>query len=212
MRRAMYEEPAYVVPPLGARRPEPAAQVHSGRGSSRIALPHPPVAHVLLIVGIAAMFYAIGQPWGVGASGIQVFVKDFGSARLSNLTGVDTSALATQTATYIAGAAAVLSAAMILFNLVVTVLNRILRVVGLSGCASLLFFPALWGAAALLFIVLLAAAGFAGLGALGQMPVVRDHGFAVMDVQQHSSGFYLWCGGIGAVFLGMLGQLALRRR
>ena len=175
------------------------------------SLPHLPIAHVLLILGIVAMAYAISQPWGTDASGSQVFIHDFGSTRLSGA-GVDAGALAVRAATGIVIAAAVLSAALILLNTVVTILNKALGIVGLSGCASLAFFPVLWGGATLLTLVLLAAAGFAGLGLLSHLPTVESHGFAVVSVQNHAIGYYLWCGGIVAVFVGMLGQLMLRRR
>ena len=175
------------------------------------SLPHLPIAHVFLAAGIAAMALAISQPWGLDAGGAQVFVRDFGSSRLSGA-GIDAGALAVRAATGIVFAAAVLSAGLILLNTLVTVLNKVLGVIGLSGCASLAFFPVLWGGATLLTLTLLAAAGFAGLGALSQLPVVASHGFSVVSVEQHGIGFYLWCGGIGATFIGMLGQLVLRRR
>lgn len=175
------------------------------------SLPHLPIAHVFLIVGILAMAYAITQPWGTDASGSQVFIRNFGSARLSGA-GVDAGALAVRAATGIVIAAGVLSAALILLNTVVTILNKALGIVGLSGCASLAFFPVLWGGATLLTLVLLAAAGFAGLGVLSHLPTVESHGFSVVSVQQHALGYYLWSGGIVATFVGMLGQLMLRRR
>ena len=199
-------------PPARAERryAEPRAE-RSGRGITGIALPHLPIAHVLLIAGVAAMAYAITRSWGLDANGAQIFVQNF-APRIQHAGGVDTGALAVRAATVIVGAAAVLSVAMILFNLVVTLLNRILGIVGLSGCATLLFFPVLWGAATLLFVVLLAAAGFAGLGSLSGLPVVRDHAFSTVTVKQYSLGFYLWAGGAIAVFIGMLGELVMRRR
>ncbi len=216
------DEPRYA-PPVQAPAPrrytpqpqyapqQPARHEEHRPAHKPRSLPHLPIAHVFLIAGILAMFYAISQPWGVDANGAQVFVRDFGSSRLSDA-GIDGGTLAVRAATGIVIAAAVLSAVLILLNTVVTILNRMLGVVGLSGCASLAFFPVLWGGATLLTLVLLAAAGFAGLGALSQLPTVASHGFSVVSVQQHSIGYYLWCGGIGAAFVGMLGQLVLRRR
>jgi hypothetical protein len=216
-----HELPRYApaAPPAPRRYTPPPQQQYapaSRREERRPAhkprsLPHLPIAHVFLIAGILAMAYAISQPWGVDANGAQVFVRDFGSSRLSNA-GIDGGTLALRAATGIVVAAAVLSAALILLNTVVTILNKALGVVGLSGCASLAFFPILWGGATLLTLVLLAAAGFAGLGALSHLPTVASHGFSVVSVQQNGIGFYLWCGGIGSVFIGMLGQLMLRRR
>jgi hypothetical protein len=106
----------------------------------------------------------------------------------------------------------VLSAAMILFNLVITVVNKIIGVIGLGGCATLLFFPVLWGAGTLLFVALLGAGGFAGLGFLSGLPAVQARGLSTLSVAHYSLGWYLWVGGTIAVFIGMLGQLVLRRR
>ena len=48
---------------------------------------------------------------------------------------------------------------------------------------------------------------------LSNLPLVADHGFAIAGVfAHHALGFYAWCAGGVAVFVGMLGQLALRRR
>lgn len=158
------------------------------------------------------MFVAISQQWGFDASGAPVFVQNFTSTRIQNATGVDTGAAAINLARGIVGIATILSASLILFNVVVSALNKILGVVGLSGCASILFFPVLWGAATLLTLVLLGAAGFAGLGFLSGLPFVQDHGISAITVARYSTGFYLWCGGVIVVFVGMLGQLVMRRR
>jgi hypothetical protein len=174
-------------------------------------LPHLPIAHVLLLAGVAAMAVAISQPWGTSDAGVPLYVHDFSNARLAQH-GIDTGALAVRTAIAIVAAIGVLGAMLILLNTVVTVLNHVLGVVGLSGCATLVFFPVLWGGATLLLVVLLAAAGFAGVGAFSNLPIVQGHGFAVAPVAHNGLGFYLWAGGIGAAVLGMLGQLLLRRR
>jgi len=187
---------------------QPEAGARRGRG---VSLPHLPGAHLLLALGVAAMAYAIGQSWGTDASGAQVFVHDFTNARLAHR-GIDAGALAVNAAIAITAAVGVLGGVLILLNTVVLVLNKMLGFVGLSGCASLVFFPVLWGAAALLFVALLGAAGFAGLGFLSQLPVVQDHGLGTVDIQQHGLGFYLWVGGSAVAFAGMLGELAARRR
>lgn len=175
------------------------------------SLPHLPIAHVLLIAGVLAMGYAVSQPWGVDATGAQLFIHDFSNARLS-AHDVDAGALAVRAAYGIVAATGALSVGLILLNTVVTLLNKMLGIVGLSGCASLVFFPVLWGGATLLFVVLLAGAGFAGIGSLSNLPIVQDHGFSLVAVQHNAIGYYLWCGGLAAVFIGMLGQLVLRRR
>lgn len=198
-------------------RPRPRLEPHYAEReqaprSAYRALPHLPIAHVLLIAGIAAMTLAITRPWATDASGTAIFVQNFTNARISAASGVDTGALAQKVAIGTVGLAAILSAALILINLLVSVIKRVFGVVGLSGCASLVLFPLLWGAATLLFLVLLGAAGFAGLGKLSALPLIQQHGFALVDVNHYALGFYLWCIGIGATFIGMLGQLALRRR
>jgi hypothetical protein len=176
------------------------------------ALPHLPIAHVFLVAGLAAMYFAIGRQWGVDTQGNPIFVSSFTSPMVQHITGVDTGVAATNVAYGILIAAVALSAALILFNAVVTVLNKIIGVIGLGGCATLLFFPILWGAALLLSVVLLGAAGFAGLGFLSGLPAVQAHGLSTLSVAHYSLGWYLWVAGAAAVFIGMLGQLVLRRR
>jgi hypothetical protein len=163
------------------------------------------------VLGIAAMALALTQAWGVNAAGTAIYIGDFSNARLQSH-GIDVGALALETARFLVVATAALGAVLIFINVVTTVLNKVLGVIGAPGCASLLFFPVLWGAALLLLVVLLAAVGFAGLGHLSNLPLVADHGFAVAGVAKHTLGFYAWCAGIVAVFIGMLGQLVLRRR
>lgn len=205
--RAYAPQPPIYAPPVAAERRQKARRSPSG-----VSLPHLPVAHVFLVAGLIAMFVAISQRWGVDASGAPVFVQDFTSTRIQSATGVDTGAAAINLARGIVGIAAILSVSLILFNVVVSTLNKILSVVGLSGCASILFFPVLWGAATLLTLVLLGAAGFAGLGFLSGLPFVQDHGISGITFAHYSAGFYLWCGGVIVVFVGMLGQLVMRRR
>jgi hypothetical protein len=199
---------AYDAPAVPSRQ-RSAERAH--RAGLPVGLPHLPIAHVLLVAGIAAMAFAISQPWGTDASGTPVYVHDFANARLARH-GIDAGSIAVNAAVAIVIISAILGAGLILLNSVVTLLNRILGIVGLSGCASLVFFPVLWGGATLLFLALLAAAGFAGLGAFSNLPVVQGHGFSLVAVKQNGLGFYLWAGGIVAAFIGMLGQLVLRRR
>jgi hypothetical protein len=157
------------------------------------------------------MALALTQAWGVNAAGTAVYIGDFTNARFQSH-GVDVGALALETARFLVIAIAALGALLIFFNVVTIVLNKVLGVLGAPGGATVLFFPLLWGAALLLFVALLAAVGFAGLGHLSNLPLVADHGFAIAGVAHHSFGFYAWCAGIIAVFIGMLGQLAMRRR
>src|SRR5579859_1785393 len=203
--RAYYDDGAAAQPPPRAAQPQRQRSARPAR-----SLPRIPIAHVLLIAGVLAMTFAVSQPWGVDANGTQLFIRDFSSTQLS-ARNVDAGALAVRAAYAIAAAAGVLSLALILLNTLVTILNKTLRFVGLPGCASLVFFPVLWGGVTLLFVVLLAGAGFAGLGALSNLPIVQNHGFSLVSAQQNAIGFYLWVGGLGAVFLGMLGQLILRQ-
>lgn len=204
------QRPAYAPAPR-AERAERAPERHHPSIVGR-ALPHLPIAHVILVAGLVAMAYAISQQWGTTAAGTPLFVKDFGSIQLNHGTGVDTSGIAVHAATFLVIAAAVLSAVMVLFNLVLTLINKVIGVVGLGGCATLLFFPVLWGTATLLFVVLLGAVGFAGLGALDKLPIVASHSISTVQVQHYALGYYLWCGGAAAVFVGMLGELVMRRR
>ncbi len=206
-------QPSYPPPAQPVPRQRPVERAPEGRSTGHgVSLPHLPIAHVFLIGGVAAMAFSIAQPWGKNAAGVQLFIKDFAAVQLNHGTGVNTANYAVQAATGIVIAAAVLSAVLLLLNTVVTIINKVIGVVGLGGCATLIFFPVLWGAATLLFVVLLAAAGFAGLGSLSNLPIVANHGISTASVQSHALGFYLWIGGAIAVFVGMLGQLVLRRR
>lgn len=210
--RAYYDDGAAAyAPPRPARAAAPAPHEERRAARQSRSLPHLPIAHVFLILGVLAMGYAVSQPWGVDANGTQLFIHDFSNARLATH-NVDAGALAVRAAYTIVAATGVLSVALILLNTVVTILNKMLGVIGLSGCASLAFFPVLWGGATLLFLVLLIGAGFAGLGSLSNLPIVQNHGFSLVSVQHNAIGFYLWVGGMGVVFIGMLGQLVLRRR
>jgi hypothetical protein len=204
------QRPAYA--PAPAQRGAAERVPERRRALVGRALPHLPIAHVILVAGLVAMAYAISQQWGTTTAGAPLFVKDFGSIQLNHGTGVDTSGIAVHAATFLVIAAAVLSAVMVLFNFVLTLINKVIGVVGLGGCATLLFFPVLWGAATLLFVVLLGAVGFAGLGALDKLPIVASHSISTVQVQHYALGYYLWCGGAAAVFVGMLGELVMRRR
>lgn len=158
------------------------------------------------------MFFSIAQQWAVDADGSAIFVSSFTSPQIQHLAGFDTSVAATKVAYGVVIMGAVLGATLILFNAVTTLLNKVIGVIGLSGCATLLFFPVLWGAATLLFFDLLGAAGFAGLGFLSGLPVVQAHGLSTLNVAHYALGWYLWVGGAAAVFFGMLGELVMRRR
>lgn len=205
-------EPVYAPPAVAPVRREPRAQAQPRRHPAGIGLPHLPFAHVLLLAGLAAMFVAIAQQWAVDANGSAIFVSSFTSPQIQHLAGFDTGVAAPKVAYGLVIVGAVLGATLILFNAVITLLNKMIGVIGLGGCATLLFFPVLWGAATLLFFDLLGAAGFAGLGFLSGLPVVQAHGLSTLSVAHYSFGWYLWIGGAAAVFVGMLGELVMRRR
>ncbi len=195
--RAAHDERAH------APQAAPQRQSHS--------LPHLPIAHLFLIAGIAAMAFALVQPWGVNAQGALVYIKTFNDSSLTTF-GINLGPVAYQTATDLVIAVGALGLALILINAVTLVINKLLGLIGLSGLASLVFFPVLWLLGLLLFLVLLGAAGFGGIDTLSQLPIIQSHGIAGVDISQHAIGYYLWWGGIFATFIGMLGQLALRRR
>ena len=105
-------QPAYA-PPAAERR-EPARRIER-RHAAGHALPHLPIAHVFLVAGLAAMFFAVGQQWGVDAQGNAILVSSFTSPSVQHITGVDTGVAASKLAYGIVIAAAALSFAMILF-------------------------------------------------------------------------------------------------
>lgn len=208
--------PAPAAPPVVAPRPRaqeytPAAPARHHADGEHIPLPHFHIAHVFLIVGVVCMWIALGQQWGTDASGGTIFVRSFASPRLGTQ-GVDIGELAYRAGSGIVIACAVLGAALIVVNTLIALVNRALGIIGLSGCATLIAFPLVWGLATLLFGGLLLAAGFGGLGALSQLPIVHDYALANTIIKQPTFGFYLWWGGIAAAFIGMLGQLVIRRR
>jgi len=198
--------PAYGVPASVERQHASAAPQRQAH-----ALPHLPVAHLLLILGVGALAFALTQPWGVDAQGGAVYIQSFNSSTLTQF-GIDLGSAAFQTASDLVIATGALSLALILTNSITLIINKLLGLIGLSGLASLVFVPLLWGMAALLLLVLAGDAGFGGFDTLSQLPIIRDHGIAGVNVAQHAIGFYLWWGGVFATFMGMLGQLALRRR
>jgi len=197
----------------GARVQAPIAQpTHRDAAPLQAhSLPHLPVAHLFLILGVAAMALALMQPWGVSSQGATVYIDTFNSATLTQF-GINLGSTAIQTATDLVIAIGVLAAALILVNLLALLINKLLGLIGLSWLGSLIFVPLLLVVVALQLLVLLGAAGFGGFDTLSQLPIIRDNGIAGVDVSQHLLGFYLWWGGIIATFIGALGQIALRRR
>ncbi len=160
---------------------------------------------------MAALAFALTQPWGISSQGATVYIQSFNSSTLTQF-GVDLGSAAFQTASDLVIATGALSLALILTNLITLIINKLLRWIGLPGLASLVFVPLLFLLAALLLLVLLGDAGFGGFDTLSQLPIIRDHGISGVDVAQHALGFYSWWVGVFATFIGMLGQLALRRR
>ena len=198
-----YRSPAPAPAPQRAPQPAPGYV-------PRLPLPRFHIAHVFLVLGVAALAYALSQPWGTSSDGTPVFVRSFDSPRLNTGMSLDLGDLAVRTGTFIVGAIVVLSAVLILVNLLVAIVHRVLGVVGLSGCASLVFVPVLWGAGTLLFFALLLGAGFGGLGFLSNLPAVSEHGFSNVAVAHPALGFYLWWGGLVAAFVGMAGEVTMR--
>ncbi|MEO7001031.1 MAG: hypothetical protein ABI068_04420, partial [Ktedonobacterales bacterium] len=113
--RHRHVAPAPLPPHAAPRPPQPVYRTpdHQPRAAYRThgrSLPQLPVAHILLILGVAAMALALMQPWGIDAQGSPIYVKTFTSAALS-AQGLDAGALAFQTAEYLLGAVAILAAA-----------------------------------------------------------------------------------------------------
>lgn len=167
--------------------------------------------HIVLLAGVGAMWLAITQPWGNDAAGAPIYIQQFSIPRISD-TSVDIGQLALQTASAIAVGAVIMAVALLLINIIYTLLNKLLYRIGLTALAAILFVPLF----ALLILLLLAdltlAAGFGGLSLLSQLPFVRDHGFASIGVAHAAIGFYLWWVGIGATLVGTLGEVFIDRR
>ena len=156
------------------------------------------------------MWAAIMLPWGVDAGNGPIYIQQFSIPRISD-PSLDIGQLALQTATSIAGAAVVMAGALLLINIIYALLNKLLRRLGLSALAAILFVPLFGLLIALLLADLTLAAGFGGLGFLSQLPFVRDHGFASIGVAHAGIGFYLWWIGIGATLIGTLGEVFVDR-
>ena len=229
--------PRWPLPGKGSGRPHGSAYSRSGRARSPIPhrVPaHAPYAayaaprdmrvihavkrylprfhpiHLVLAGGVIAMWGAIMLPWGVDAGNGPIYIQQFSIPRISD-PSVDIGQLALQTATSIAGAAVVMAGALLLINIIYALLNKLLRRLGLSALAAILFVPLFGLLIALLLADLTLAAGFGGLGFLSQLPFVRDHGFASIGVAHAGIGFYLWWIGIGATLIGTLGEVFVDR-
>jgi hypothetical protein len=202
---------------------EPKAALAAPPGSLATALPdkrvydavkrHRPrfhIIHVILLAGVGAMWLAITQPWGSDAAGAPIYIQQFSIPRISD-PAVDIGQLALQTVSGIAIAAVIMAVALLMVNIIYTLLKKLLHRIGLSALAAMLFIPLV----ALLTLLLLAdlalAAGFGGLSFLTQLPFVRDHGFASIGVAHAAIGFYLWWIGIGATLIGALGEIFIDR-
>lgn len=157
------------------------------------------------------MWVAITQAWGSDADGNPIFIQQFSIPRFPD-SSVDIGQLALQTATFLAVGAVVMAVALLLVNGIHAVANRLLRRIGFTAFASILFIPIVGLLVLLLLADLTLAAGFGGLGFLSQLPFVRDHGFASVGVAHAAIGFYLWWIGIGLTFIGTVGEIFLDRR
>jgi hypothetical protein len=167
--------------------------------------------HVILLAGVGAMWLAITQAWGSDVAGNPIYIQQFTIPRFPD-SSVDIGQLAQQTATFLAVAAVVLAMALLLANVIHTLANRLLRRLGLTALASIIFIPIVGLVVLLLLADLTLAAGFGGLGFLSQLPFVRDHGFASVGVASAAVGFYLWWIGIGLTLIGTLGEIFIDRR
>ena len=134
-------------PPAPPQQYQPAYQAPAARTQRGISLPHLPIAHVILVLGIAAMALALTQAWGVNAAGTAIYIRDFTNARFQSH-GVDVGALALETARFLVVAIAVLGAVLIFFNVVTTVLNKVLGVIGAAGLRQHAILPGALGGGA----------------------------------------------------------------
>jgi hypothetical protein len=194
----------YVAP--AAPKPYRAPRDHRVSHAVRRHLPRFHVIHVVLLAGVGALWLAIMQPWGTDAGDNPIFIQQFSIPRISD-PSVDVGQVALQTATGIAMAAVVMAVALVLVNFIYTLLNKLLRRMGLSALAAVLFVPLIALLVVLLLSDLTLAAGFGGLSALSQLPFVRDHGFASIGVAHAAIGFYLWWVGIGITVIGTIGEV-----
>lgn len=188
----------------------PHRRLYDSVSSVRRHLPRFHVIHVVLLAGVGAMWLAITQAWGTDAGGAPIYIQQFSIPRIAD-PSVDIGQLALQTATGIAVGAVIMAVALLLINIIHTVLNRLLHRLGLTALASILFVPVMTLLILLLLADLALAAGFGGLGFLSQLPFVRDHGFASIGVAHAGIGFYLWWAGIGATLIGTLGEVFIDR-
>lgn len=204
------QRPQVVQPPAGHDDTRDRRVLDAMHGI-RARLPRFHVIHLVLLAGVGAMWLAIKQPWGSDAAGSPIYIDQFSIPQLSDQS-VNIGQIALQTATWIAMAAVIMAGALLLVNIIYTLLRRGLHRLGISRLAGALFIP-LFALLTLGILVDLAlAAGFGGLSVLSQLPFVRDHGFASIGVANAAIGFYLWWFGIGATLIGALGEVFLDRR
>ena len=209
-RKGRVYSPALPPPPPAPSAAYAAARNRHVAASVRRHMPRFRVIHLVLLVGVIALWGAITQPWGTDAGGNPIYIQQFSIPRISGPSG-DIGPLALQTATFLAVAAVLMAVALLLINLIFTALRSVLHRMRLTAVASVLFVPLF----ALLVVLLLAdltlAAGFGGLSIVSQLPFVRDHGFASIGVAHAAIGFYLWWFGIGATLIGTLGEIFVDR-
>jgi hypothetical protein len=186
-------------------------RVYDAMRSMRARLPHIHLIHFVLAAGVGALWLAFNLPWGTDASGAPIYIQQFSIPRLADQS-VDFGQLAIQTATFIASAAVILGATLLALHVVYIGLKRVLNHVRLAFLATILFVPLFALLLLLLIGDLLLAAGFGGLSALTQLPVIRDSGVVSMEVAHAAVGFYLWWLGIIITLVGAIGEIFVDRR
>jgi hypothetical protein len=158
---------------------------------------------------VALLLLATRLPWGVDSSGEVIMLQSASIPALATQGGDGT---ALQAAYNLIGAIGVLSAGLLLFNVILSGLNKLLGGGCMAGCAMVPLYPILLALIGLLIVAQVLAAGFGGLGALAQVPAAQSYGMAGLGVAHYELGYYVWYTGLILNVAGMLGEFVVRRR
>lgn len=214
--------PAPLPAPLAPRQPQRASAPHAQpRIAAPVAVYAPsrparrgrwaawiPLPHALLVVGVGLLYVATLLPWAVDSSGSLITLQ---TASIPALSGQGGDGTALQVAYNLIGAVGVLSAGLLFFNVILRGLNKLLGGGCLAGCAIVPLYPILLALIGGLVVAQVLAAGFGGMGALGQIPVAQSYGLGGLGAAHYEPGYYVWYTGIIVNVVGMLGEFAVGR-
>ncbi|HEX9039256.1 MAG TPA: hypothetical protein VF808_19910 [Ktedonobacterales bacterium] len=211
-----------VDPPVLAPRPPMAPAPRAPRYTRPVSAPAPraaarsvpvervwrllPFPHIMLGLGMVLLLAALNIPWGMTSDGTLVYAQSFSIPYLS-----DQPELAGQVAQNIVWSAGLLSLVLAGLNYFLTLINLALRPIRAGGCATVLLFPVMLLAMALLAGVDIGALIFGAFDPLaGVVLMPWQSGFTLVGAHAEL-GYYAWYAGIVLNAVGMATQPFVRR-